>query len=395
MSVKRVCIIALCLASIAMGQNLPEEIEGYLPANNSEQLNIVNHEKVRNIILLIGDGMCVATVSHARIRGAGVRGKLHMDRMPIAGFVRTMSADKLITDSAAASTAMACGVKTNNGMISRSPDEKAYYTIMEGCQQLGMKTGLVASSSITHATPAGFAAHTLSRREETTIAEHLISNRIDVLLGGGRAFFSPQSETGSRRKDDRNLIAEAKAAGYLFADDIASLSSADNDRLLGLFAPEGMTTRRPEPTIKEMTSRAIEILAKGKKGFILMVEGSQIDWANHANDAEESARQTLLFDQAVEVALEFAVKDQHTLVIVTADHETGGMAINGGSVNGEDLKIAWTSKGHTGATVPLYGYGPGAQRLSGFHENIDIPRTFAALLGVKPFPKEKSLMPAR
>ncbi len=156
-----------------------------------------------------------------------------------------------------------------------------------------------------------------------------------------------------------------------------------------------MTTRRPEPTIKEMTSRAIEILAKGKKGFILMVEGSQIDWANHANDAEESARQTLLFDQAVEVALEFAVKDQRTLVIVTADHETGGMAINGGSVNGEDLKIAWTSKGHTGATVPLYGYGPGAQRLSGFHENIDIPRTFAALLGVKPFPKEKSLMPAR
>ncbi len=389
--IKNISIALFCFAPFIFAQTLPQGIEGYIPANTAEQLKIVNHEKVRNIILLIGDGMSIATMSHARIRGAGAKGKLHMDRMPIAGFVRTASADRLITDSAAASSAMACGVKTNNGMISRMPDEKAYMTITEACKRTGMMTGLVATSSITHATPAGFAAHTLSRKEEDVIAQHMLDNKINVLLGGGRAFFTPQSQAGSRRKDDRDLIAEATAAGYFFADSLAALNRASGERLLGLFAEEGMTTQRPEPTLHEMTRKAIEILNSKRQGFFLMIEGSQIDWANHDNDTEESARQTILFDQAVEVALDFAVRDKHTLVIVTADHETGGLAINGGSPDGQKLDIKWTSNGHTGATVPLYGYGPGAQRLSGFHENTDIPRFFAELLGIRPFPIEKQL----
>lgn len=389
--IKSISIALFCLAPYIWAQNLPQGIEGYVPANTAEQLKIVNHEKVRNIILLIGDGMSIATVSHARLRGAGVKGKLHMDRMPIAGFVRTASADRLITDSAAASSAMACGVKTHNGMISTQPDEKIHLTIMEACQKTGMMAGLVATSSITHATPAGFAAHTLNRKEEPTIAEHLLENKIDVLLGGGQAFFTPQSEKGSQRKDDRDLIAEAKAAGYHYVDNLASLTQANTGPLLGLFAEEGMNTQRPEPTLKEMTAKAIALLNNKRDGFILMVEGSQIDWANHDNNAEESARQTILFDQAVEVALDFALQDKHTLVIVVADHETGGMVINGGSPDGQKLDIKWTSNGHTGATVPLYGYGPGAQRLSGFHENTDIPRVFAELLGIRPFPIEKQL----
>jgi alkaline phosphatase len=249
-----------------------------------------------------------------------------------------------------------------------------------------MATGLVATSSITHATPAGFGAHTVSRKEETTIAEHLIANRINVLLGGGHAFFAPQSITGSRRKDNIDLVAEAKNAGYEYAVTLQEMQQASGKFLLGLFAGEGMTTQRPEPTLEEMTLKALQVLGSNNKGFILMVEGSQIDWANHENNEDESARQTILFDQAVQVVLEYAVKDGHTLVVVVADHETGGIAINSGTIDGQKLSIAWTTKGHTGATVPLYAYGPGAWRLSGFHENTDIPKTFAELLGIRPFP---------
>jgi alkaline phosphatase len=360
--------------------------ESYRPPVTTDHLAIVTHEKVDNIILMIGDGMSVATISHARIRGAGMTGSLHMDRMPITGFVRTASADKLITDSAAASSAMACGVKTNNGMIARTPDGQVGQTILEACQRKGMAAGLVVTSSITHATPAGFGAHALSRKEEPLIAEHLLFNRIDVLLGGGRAFFIPQGEEGSRRKDDRNLLELATKQGYEVVQTRSELLKSGDSRLLGLFAGEGLSTHPPEPSLAEMTGSALQILSKNKKGFFLMIEGSQIDWANHDNAQDESARQTLDFDMAVAAVLQFAENNKHTLVIVTADHETGGMAINGGNADGSKVELAWTSKGHNGSTVPLYAYGPGSLRLSGFHENTDIPKAFAALLKIAPFP---------
>lgn len=381
----RLMIVVLMAGAIACGAADPQYAY-YQPPADKSKLEITTHEKVENIILLIGDGMSLASVSHARIRGAGVTGILHMDRMPISGFIRTSSADHLITDSAAASSAMACGIKTNNGMISRTPDGRVSLTIMEACQAKGMATGLVSTSSITHATPAGFGAHAVSRKEEALIAEHLILNSIDVLLGGGKSFFVPQTTEGSRRKDDRNLLDLAVRRGYSLLQSREELLEAKGQRMLGLFADEGMKTRAPEPTLAEMTATAIQALSQKKKGFILMVEGSQIDWANHDNMQDESARQTLDFDLAIEAALRFAAKERNTLVVVTADHETGGMVINGGKVDGSEVDLAWTSKGHTGSTVPLYAYGPGALRLSGFHENTDIPITFASLLKIAPFP---------
>jgi len=255
---------------------------------------------------------------------------------------------------------------------------------VEAAQAKGMKAGLVATSSITHATPAGFAAHALIRKEETVIAEYFLKNRIDVMLGGGLAFFLPDK---GKRTDNRNLVEEARQSGYEVLLTSEQMHASHAQRLLGLFSDEGMKTTRPEPSLAEMTAKAITALNRQSKGFFLMVEGSQIDWANHANDLEGSIKQTLDLDMAVKEALDFAVKDGKTLVVVTADHETGGPALLGGNPDGSELQVAWTTKGHTGSTVPLYAYGPGAGYFSGFHDNTELPKIIARLLCIKDFPR--------
>ena len=347
------------------------------------------NSQVKNVVFLIGDGMGLAQVAAARIKTVGADGRLHIERMPIIGLVNTHSANSLITDSAAGATALATGYKTNNGMVSVSPDGKKLYTILEACRDRGMATGLVATSTITHATPAAFAAHVRSRGDQSTIALQLLENRVNVLLGGGKMFFLPQSQPGSKRKDERDLIVEAKKIGYTFVETREQLLKITNIKyLLGLFQVGALTTTSPkEPSLAEMTQKAIELLSQNRKGFFLMVEGSQIDWACHANDPDNTIRQTVLFDEAVKAALDFALKDKRTLVVVTADHECGGMAINGGSLDGKNLNIGWTTKGHTGVPVPIYAFGPKAEQFTGLHDNTDIPRILARLLDIDNFPK--------
>jgi len=364
-------------------QPVAAQNQSYRPPVDTAQLPLVKGGKAKNVILLIGDGMSLATIAAARIRATGTTGKLHMDRMPIAGFVRTSSADGLITDSAAASTAMATGSKTNNGMLAVTPDGRSLTTVLELCRDSKMATGLVATSSITHATPAGFGSHVPRRADEAEIARQLLQSRVNVLLGGGRAFFAPATQAGSRRTDSVDLISQAKAAGYVFVENRSDLLKANQPFLLGLFSPEGMVSAAGEPSLAEMAAQAIGILARDREGFFLMIEGSQIDWANHENDLERSIRETLSFDLAIQKALDFAVRDRRTLVIMTADHETGGMTIAGGKLDGTGLTVGWANKGHNGGTVPLYAYGPGAERFSGFHENTDIARVIAEVLALR------------
>ena len=345
------------------------------------------NSQVENIMFLIGDGMGLTQITSARIKTVGANGKLHMERMPVTGLINTHSANSLVTDSGAAGTALATGYKTNNGMISMSPDDERLLTILEVCKGKGMATGLVVTSTITHATPAAFAAHVRFRGDEATIASQLLENKVNVLLGGGKALFLPQSKFGSERHDERDLIAEAKKIGYLFVQTKEELKVAKGNYLLGLFQLFALTTNPPEPSLAELTQKAIELLSRNRKGFFLMVEGSQIDWACHDNNPDSTIRQTLLFDEAVKVALDFAIKDKYTLVVVTADHECGGMGINAGSLDGKSLIIGWTTKRHTGMPVPIYAFGPGAERFMGLHDNTEVPRIFAELLGIKPFPK--------
>jgi alkaline phosphatase len=260
-----------------------------------------------------------------------------------------------------------------------------------------MATGVVVTSTITHATPASFTAHVKSRKMEDKIAEQLLANRVNVILGGGRKFFLPKSDRDSARKDDVNLMASAREAGYLCIETADALRSAHGPHILGLFQLDALKTTGPEPSLAVLTQKAIQVLKRvnresieKKSGFFLMVEGSQIDWACHANDAKAAVRQVLLFDQAVEAAVDFALRDGHTLVIVTADHETGGLTLAGGGNEDKgdaEFTVRWSTKGHTGTPVPIYALGPSASQFAGVCDNTDIPKRIARLLGLRPFPR--------
>jgi len=365
----------------------------YKPSSETTYYPPVKNTQVRNVVLFIGDGMGFGPVALARMEAAGPDARLYMERMPVAAFVRTHSADAVVTDSAAAATALATGCKTNNGMVSLSPEGKKYLTILEAAKNKGMATGLVATSTITHATPACFAAHNKSRNNQPQIAEDLLANKVNIILGGGREYFLPKTNTNSKRTDQKDLIDQAKKAGYLYIQTPEQLSSAQGPYLLGLFQDGALTTEGPEPALAELTEKAIEILSRKKKGlfqkkksFFLMVEGSQIDWACHGNDAANTVRQTLLFDQAVKAALDFAAKDKHTLVVVTADHDTGGLVIKAAETQGKP-ELSWSTKSHTALPVPLFAYGPGAELFCGVYDNTDVPKKIAKSLGIKSFPK--------
>lgn len=342
---------------------------------------------VKNIILMVGDGMGLAQLNAARLTGHGAEGCLSIDEMPVVGLIRTGSANDLLTDSAAASTALATGHKTNNFVIGMLPDGRPVKTILEAAGEKGLATGLVVTSSITHATPAAFATHIDDRYKETQIAEQLIASNVDVLFGGGKGYFLQRSRQGSQRTDESDLITKASKRGYQVVETSEELQTHTGKKVLGLFQIQAMTTRSPEPSLADLTSRAVQLLERSEIGFFLMVEGSQIDWAAHDNDANETIRQTLLFDQAVRVALDYARQDGQTLVVVTADHETGGMAINGGAKDGTHLAIAWTTQSHTALDVPLFAFGPNALDFTGAYDNTCVPRLFARYLGLKDFPQ--------
>lgn len=362
--------------------NSPAGDEGtafYIPPASDAALVNPPDREVRNVIVCVGDGMGPNHVALARHEGVGDDKKLYMERLPVSGEVTTRSADKAVTDSAAAATALACGIKTDNGIIGMAPDKAPYSSILELLRNKGWRTGLVATSEISHATPAGFASHVDSRNKQDQIAVQLLENRVDVLFGGGRKYWG------------NDLLAEAKADGYQVIGTRDELMALNPGPAIGLFAGAGMTTFSPEPMLPEMAHVAMNLLSSPgrewfapKPKFFLMIEGSQIDWAAHANDTDAMVRQTLLFDMAVREAIEFAQRDRHTLVIVTADHETGGLKLE--PTDKGEIKAKWTTGGHTKTNVSLYAFGPGAENFSGTLDNTDIPKRIAQLTGIKPFP---------
>ena len=351
--------------------------------HSSDQMNAAD-QPVKNVILMIGDGMGLAQINAARWQARQEKKSFSLDTFPVTGLVTTQSYNSLITDSAAASTALATGQKTNNGMISQDPQGRKLKTLLEATREKGMASGLVATSSVTHATPATFAAHVKHRSQQALIAEQLIeAGQPDILLGGGLAYFLPSSQKDSLRHDQKDLLAGALANGYQLVKTREQLLSASGQKILGLFANKGLEFTASEPSLAEMTQVALNQLAQNPNGFFVLIEGSQIDWAAHHNDAEEMNRQTLFFDEAIRIALKFAQQREDTLVLVTADHETGGMAITDGKLDGADLKIAWTTKHHTAVDVPIYAYGPHSAEFTGVMDNTSIAKKLAKLLLVR------------
>lgn len=294
----------------------------------------------RNVILLIGDGMGPGQFGAGWIFSKRALGKdLRMVELMKQGhtaYIVNDTADAIVTESAAAASQMATGQRMTVGTISMAADGKTpLKTILEIAQDKGMATGLVTTSGITDATPAAFASHVANRANEASVAEQELQHRVDVLLGGRRQFFLPES-AGGKRQDGRDLIQEAAANAYSVATNAAELQAAKGPRLLGLFNMSNMSYEldragTQEPSLAEMSDKALQVLSASKKGFFLMIEGGRIDHAAHANDAAATIREVLAFDQAVGVAIDYAKTHPGTLVLVTADHETGGLALIGRS----------------------------------------------------------------
>lgn len=301
--------------------------------------------RIKNVIILVPDGCSQSVQTLAR----WYSGKpLQIDEMMV-GTISTYSTDSVITDSSSAATAFATGYKTTNGFVSigpagdsvlstlETPPEQLQYsplaTVLEGSKLQGKATGLVATSRVTHATPAAFAAHVDNRDNETEIMEQMVYEDIDVVFGGGSGYLVPIVE-GGKRTDGENLKQVLLDRDYQLVDTRDEMSNLTVGRTWGLFASSHMASdiNRPflapdQPSLAEMTGKAIELLSQDKDGFFLMVEGSQIDGATHANDPIYAVTEFLAFDEAVKVAVDFAEKDGHTLVLAFPDHNTGGMTI--------------------------------------------------------------------
>ncbi len=335
-----------------------------LSACKSDRSAPIQDDGVKNVILMVGDGMGLSQVYAAMTT---VSHPLNLEKFRFTGFSKTYSLSDYITDSAAGATALATGHKTGNGIISEDTLGNALKTILEMAEDAGMATGLVSTSSITHATPAAFIAHERSRNNYEAIAADFLDTDIDVFIGGGRDHFI-------RRKDGRDLTVMLRDRGYQYVTTMEEAMKVDTGKLAALTA--GMHN---PPVLKgrgdflpKATTEAIKLLSAKSGGFFLMVEGSQIDWGGHDNDIDYVTSEIIDFDNAVGKALEFAQKDGHTLVIVTADHETGGLAITGGSMKDHRVKASFAGGGHTAVMVPVFARGPGAGNFSGIYENTAI-----------------------
>lgn len=318
--------------------------------------------RVKNIILMIGDGMgpqqvglleAYATRAPNSIYGDALTG-IHqlMDEGNVA-LSRHHPADGVVVDSACSATQLAAGVPAGLEMVGLDAEGNPTHTIFEQAMAAGLSTGIISDTRLTHATPASFVAHAAHRSMENHIAAQMAASKVDVMLSGGMRHWVPEgydkaalearlggafAVKRSKRKDGRDLIAEVEQAGYTVATDKAGLEKA-GDRVLGLFAWSGMAdgithtahrddAERRQPTLKEMTAAALERLSKNPKGFVLMVEGGQIDWAGHANDAGWMLHEMIKFDEAVAHVHAWARGRDDTLVVVTADHETGSFGLS-------------------------------------------------------------------
>lgn len=330
-------------------------------------------KKPKNVILMIGDGMGVAQV-FAGVTANG--GHLFLDNFKSVGFSKTQSADNYITDSAAGGTALSTGQKTYNGAIGVNTDTVAIKTILEMAEEKNLATGLVSTSAITHATPASFIAHQGSRGSYEDIAADFLKTDINVFIGGGYKHFA-------QRADKRDLTKELQKKGYQVLRNMDDISKVKSGKLAGLIADEhNEAYPKRKMDLPVSTQTAINILDQNKSGFFIMVEGSQIDWGGHANNTIFVVNEMLDFDRAIGKALEFASKDGETLIIVTADHETGGMAITGGDMATGKVRASFTSGDHSAVMVPVFAYGPGAENFTGIMENTDIAKKIMKLLGL-------------
>ena len=364
--------------------------------------------KVKNVIYLIGDGMGFGAVTSLLLSEDEVTG---FEQAPVIGLSETCSANNYVTDSAAGGTALATGTRTNNGFVGADPEGNQLTSVLRKAQAMGKKTGIVVNTTLTEATPASFYAGVTSRKMVFDIAKQFTESNVDVAIGGGLDHFIA-------RPDSLDLTATLIEKGYDVFLNWETVLGTDSEKFVGILplydlhrreenngtasAAEGQevclaaqlaslnedvnTTHLSEPTVylEKATVKALDILSRNNKdGFFLMIESAIIDGYGHNNDSDGMIVEMKEFNRTLQNMIDYVNNNPETLLVVTADHETGGTGVyyNGHNPGNEGpVKLKFSTSGHTGTVVPIFAYGPGAENFAGLMKNIDVPKKIEALM---------------
>ncbi len=369
----------LIVAAPAAGQSQNNQAAEKLTYTNAQAYQKVTlsqkkARKLKNVVLMIGDGMGLHQVSAAWVAN---HGQLNLDQFPTVGLMRTYAANRLITDSGAAGTAMATGQKTNYHSVGVDTVGRPLSSLAKLAHEKGLSTGVVVTCNLTDATPATFCAHHSDRDQEEQLALDFLSCGVDYIFGGGRKVFT-------QRTDQRNLMAEMEAAGYQTPSNWSATKVLEGGKVFSVLEDGQLPLAAERGRVFQAAClHALSLLDNSKDGFFAMFEGSRIDDCGHWNDVPKLMEEIFDFDQTIGRVLQWAEQDGETLVIVLADHETGGLTLLDGDIETGQVSGHFSTGGHSGILVPVYAYGPGAELFGGIYENTEVFEKIVKLLQLK------------
>lgn len=364
--------LALCVHSANAQYNMPTQTFTYEHPYAVEKLQAPKGKKVKNVILMIGDGM---SLMHVYTAWAANRGKLWLENAQATGLSKTWAVKKLVTDSGSGGTSLATGVKTVYHAVGVDPEGKPLTSLVDVAKELGKDAGMAVTCRLWDATPCDFCCHNIDRDKEEELVGDYPTSGVDFVFGGGAQKFT-------NRKDGRDIFKELQKKGYHISRTLDDFFAYDkNSRIFAV--PYDKDTPLPDERgdlLARASMKGISLMNQNKNGFFMMIEGSQLDDYGHFNQLDLLMKETLDFDQTVGEVMKWAAKDGETLVVVTADHETGGLTLVNGNKEEGRVECCFSSKDHTGAMVPVYAFGPGAENFTGIFENTDVFKKIKKLM---------------
>ena len=375
MKIKKALVIAalaLCVQSASAQYNMPTQTFTYDKPYAVEKIATPKGKKVKNVILMIGDGM---SLMHVYTAWTANRGKLWLENATATGLSKTWAANKLVTDSGSGGTSLATGVKTNYHAVGVDTEGKPVPSLVDVAKQLGKDAGIAVTCRLWDATPCDFCCHNIDRDKEEELVGDYPTSGVDFVFGGG-------AEKFTNRKDGRDVFSELTQKGYHVSRSLDDFFAYDkNSRVFAV--PYDKDTPLPDERgdlLARASMKGIELMNRNKKGFFMMIEGSQLDDYGHFNQLDMLMKETLDFDQTIGKVMKWAAEDGETLVVVTADHETGGLTLVNGDKNEGRVECSFSTRDHSGAMVPVYAFGPGAEHFTGIFENTDVFKRIKQLL---------------
>ena len=364
--------LALCVHSANAQYNMPTQTFTYEHPYAVEKLQAPKGKKVKNVILMIGDGM---SLMHVYTAWAANRGKLWLENAQATGLSKTWAVKKLVTDSGSGGTSLATGVKTVYHAVGVDPEGKPLTSLVDVAKELGKDAGMAVTCRLWDATPCDFCCHNIDRDKEEELVGDYPTSGVDFVFGGGAQKFT-------NRKDGRDIFKELQKKGYHVSRTLDDFFAYDkNSRIFAV--PYDKDTPLPDERgdlLARASMKGISLMNQNKNGLFMMIEGSQLDDYGHFNQLDLLMKETLDFDQTVGEVMKWAAKDGETLVVVTADHETGGLTLVNGNKDEGRVECCFSTKDHSGAMVPVYAFGPGAENFTGIFENTDVFKKIKKLM---------------